>query len=1363
MSLRKRHLPGVIGSNILQVIQERLTQEMGPNFLTKISQEVVNKEWIHVLALYCQRMSASCIKDADNEEKLGFVRVAGKKPVRIPAGSRQIITGSTRRFPRGVQKTAVVEELRAIDGNLPKGVVASPRFVTMTNGLTPIEIANFSQEDVYLQPRTRVAMLSMGTVVKHLPEEPLNVLVHSAASCTSNAPSDDSVLGTLDIGDTLTSFQKQKMGEFVHKYSDIFSKGDHDLGYCDVIKHKIVTTDDTPFKVPYRRVPPNQWEEVKEYLETQIASGILRPSTSPYASAMVLVRKSNGKLRICGDFRLLNAKTVKDAHPLPRVEESLEALKGAKYFSSIDLAHGFLQCAIEEEDIAKTAFRAGSSGLFEYTRMPMGLCNAPATFSRLMQACLGDQNLLSLIVYLDDILVFGRTFDEMVERLEMVFDRLRKFGLKVKPEKCHFFKKEVKYLGHVVSEAGISTDSDKISAVKDWKTPSRETELRSFLGLASYYRRFIKGFAQIAAPLHALLGGSKKKGNQVNKRISSKKDFDKLWDHSCEEAFNKLKVQLTSSPILGYPDFREPFIVETDASFQGLGAVLSQEQDGRLRVICYASRSLKPAERNDANYSSMKLEMLALKWAVTDKFREYLLGSKFVVYTDNNPLAYLNTAKLGATEMRWVAQLAQFDFSVKYRSGKSNANADALSRRCAKGHCSDMNQDKEWIASKVAKCTKSSLIPSDLKLRIEELMVQVSLQVHSVGVSVSGVTTRSTVVAPQPTAIQTLPSYSHKDLCRLQLQDPDIKRFLHFWRSKHKPTVKQLSRESRSVKVLVKQWEKVQEMSDVLYRVIQDGISTVNQLVLPLVLREKTMKALHDDVGHQGYERTLSLIQARCFWPGMTVDIEEYCRNCNRCLLAKSKPQIRPTMGSFLAKKPLEVLAIDFTFLEPATDGRENVLVMTDVFTKFTQAVPTRDQKARTVAEVLVKEWFVRFGIPRRIHSDQGRNFESDLIKELCNMYGIKKSRTTPYHPQGNAQAERFNRTMHDLLRTLNPAQKKHWPKYLPELVYAYNATRHSSTGFSPHFLFFGREPKLLFDQLFDDLEDEEGQPDVDEWISLHHQRMRESFELAGVRLEHEALQRQKGRNTKATACDIPLGSRVYIKNHHQGRHKMQDIWNPKPYRVVAKPNPDGHVYTLEPLDEDGLPRNVHRSEILNSKHLVVSEPTPPVTFDQMPSDDHCDNLSHDMDLPTMDAVAQVLNIPGPLNMHSDDETRFSPFDLDEPIDSEPTPPQSLNYGLDNAIGEDVITLVQPTVKSYEDSQKLSPTLLTIPTEPQPPLRHSTRSSAGQHSNPHNLPVSTVIQENTTMPITVNSPNAQAIRDLAQTQVLLAQLLSQRP
>ena len=220
----------------------------------------------------------------------------------------------------------------------------------------------------------------------------------------------------------------------------------------------------------------------------------------------------------------------------------------------------------------------------------MGLCNAPAIFCRLMQACLRDQNLLSLIVYLDDILVFGRTFDEMVERLEMVFDRLRKFGLRVKPEKCHFSKKEVKYLGRVVSEAGISTDSDKISAVKDWKTPSRETELRSFLGLASNYMRFIKGFAQI--------GKSKKKGNQVNKRIS--KDFDKLWDHSCEEAFNKLKVQLTFRPILGYPDFREPFIVETDASFQGLGAVLSQEQDGRLRIICYASRSLKPAERNDA-------------------------------------------------------------------------------------------------------------------------------------------------------------------------------------------------------------------------------------------------------------------------------------------------------------------------------------------------------------------------------------------------------------------------------------------------------------------------------------------------------------------------------------------------------------------------------------------------------------------------------------------------------------------------------------------------------------------------------------------------------------------------------------------
>lgn len=442
----------------------------------------------------------------------------------------------------------------------------------------------------------------------------------------------------------------------------------------------------------------------------------------------------------------MNAKTIKDAHPLPRVDEALEALKGAKYFATVDLAHGFWQCAIEETDIPKTAFRAGPWGLFEYTRMPMGLCNAPATFSRLMQACLGDVNLQSVIVYLDDVLVFGSTFEETLERLDMVLHRLHEFGLKIKPEKCHLMKREVKYLGHIVSEAGISTDPDKIAAVQSWKIPETETQLRSFLGLASYYRRFIQGFASIARPLHALLGPTKKQMTKKKKKQPKTHDsrpFQDKWTDECTAAFKEMKRCLTSSPLLGYPDFKSPFIIETDASFKGLGAILSQKQNNRTVVVAYASRSLRPAERNDANYSAMKLEMLGLKWAVTEKFRDYLLGNTFTVLTDNNPLAYLDTAKLGATEMRWVAQLAQFNFKVKYRSGRTNRHADALSRNPINDDA--VEQDEMDVFSHI---TLSSELPTELKVRVEELMTEAtSTQIHST-VTVDEVRTRSCNINP---------------------------------------------------------------------------------------------------------------------------------------------------------------------------------------------------------------------------------------------------------------------------------------------------------------------------------------------------------------------------------------------------------------------------------------------------------------------------------------------------------------------------------------------------------------------------------------------------------------------------------------
>jgi len=464
-----------------------------------------------------------------------------------------------------------------------------------------------------------------------------------------------------------TDAQRQKLEALLQKHADIFIGKGEPLGFTDRVKHTINLTDNVPVRQPFRRIPPTQYEEVKQHLQELLDQGIIRQSHSPYASPMVLVRKSCGALRICIDYRQLNMKTIKDAYPLPRIEETLDSMHGSEYFSCMDLTSGYYQVALAEEDKEKSAF-CTAFGLYEYNRMAMGLCNAPATFQRLMQNCFQDdlshENgslfMNCLLVYLDDLICYNKTFEDHLDSLERVFNRLRECGLKLNPKKCQFLKKEVSYLGHVISSHGVATDSEKIRAVKEWVTPTCVKELQSFLGLAGYYRRYVKDFSKIAKPLHALCTGP----TDAKRR----KSFGSLWTEECDTAFCELKKRLTTAPVLAYADFTKEFSLEIDASYQGLGAVLMQEQNGQNKVIAYASRGLRPNERNMSNYSSMKLELLALKWAVTEKFKDYLYGKVTTVFTDNNPLCYFNsTAKLGAVEQRWEAQLAPYLMNRKVK------------------------------------------------------------------------------------------------------------------------------------------------------------------------------------------------------------------------------------------------------------------------------------------------------------------------------------------------------------------------------------------------------------------------------------------------------------------------------------------------------------------------------------------------------------------------------------------------------------------------------------------------------------------------------------------------------------------------
>ena len=592
--------------------------------------------------------------------------------------------------------------------------------------------------------------------------------------------------------------------------------------------------------------------------------------------------------------------------------------------------------------------------------MPFGATNAPATFQRLMHDCLGELNMNWCIVYLDDIIIFSNTKEEHLKRLESVFQKLCTAGLKLKPSKCFFFKEEIEYLGHVVSGKGISTNPKKIEAVLiSWPTPRTVYDVRSFLGFVGYYRRFIKNFSRITKPIREVITGLE---NQ-SKRAAKKTYIE--WTDAADVAFENLTTMCVSTPILAYQNYQLPFTLHTDSSTDGLGAVLYQKQDGKLRVIAYASRSVSKAE---ANYPAHKLEFLALKWAVCEKFHEYLYGSKpFEVFTDNNPLTYvLTSAKLDACGQRWVAKLANYNFSIKYRCGVSNTEADALSRI-------------KW--------------PEALSENVD--IDNGRMDTHVINAILAGAVTKSSLIESVSCNAEIIPTELDKDTGKLsdinwtkeQRLDPNLGVIIRLIESGQLAKRKVQGKDSSEVKSFLRNRKSLKLVKDVLYRKSYSDNSTSKktlwQLVVPKLFRERALLGCHDDVGHQGILRTLSLLRERFYWPGMQEEATQHVLKCSRCLRRKTPPQVAP-LQPILVTQPLELVRMDYLSLEPSKGNIENVLVITDHFTRYALAYPSKTQTAQARARVLWDNFICHYGLPEKFISDQGRNFESDLIKELC-------------------------------------------------------------------------------------------------------------------------------------------------------------------------------------------------------------------------------------------------------------------------------------------------------------------------------------------------------------------------------------------
>lgn len=829
-----------------------------------------------------------------------------------------------------------------------------------------------------------------------------NITVHkdmylgSAVACTlveehnleSNNTPPHSEFDWQEAARHLTQGQLKRAKEAIDVHAQVVSREKNDTGRTGVLKHKINTGTAQPIRMTPRRLPLARRTEAQQEVQRMLEAGVIRPSSSPWCFPAVLIRKKDGTMRFCVDFRKLNEVTVKDSYPLPRIDDVLDSLSGSTLFSALDLQSGYWQCEVKEKDRSKTAFSIGS-GLYEFNVLPFGVCNGPATFQRLMDLILEGLNWEAALVYLDDVIVFGRTFEEHLERLLMVLNRLQSAGLKVNPRKCRLFHQKVEFLGHIVSQDGIATDHGKLQAVDRWPVPKNLTELRSFLGLASYYRRFVLGFASIADPLHRLLN----KGERFT------------WNEDCDNAFKKLKRCLVTAPVLAYPNPKLPFLIDVDASGTGIGGVLSQVQNGQERVVAYYSRSLTKAERR---YCVTRRELLALV-AVCRQFKGYLLGARFTARTDHNCLIWLQGFREPEGQVaRWLEILAEYEIQVEHRPGKKHGNADGLSRR----PCSQcgIGEEKE--------------------------------QLPSVCVLEDSVNT------------PTLVTEQIKDECC-------------------GPVIRVLNKEiPESVlgKIPHKLYSLKPELKDqVLCIVDRTGQLPEYRTVVPQSMIPEILRAYHSNAAagaHMGVTRTLARLRERFFWFNMQRDVAEWCRKCEDCNRRKSPiPSAKSPLITHLVKRPLERVALDILGPLPLTErGNKYIMVVSDYFTKWTEAYALPNQTAETCAQAFVNEFVCRYGAPEILHSDQGRQFESQLFQEMCRLLEIKKTHTSPFRPQSDGMVERFNRTLLNMLSHWTGEHQRNWDAKLPQVMLAYRTSRHDSTRYTPFNMMFGHEVRLPVD-----------------------------------------------------------------------------------------------------------------------------------------------------------------------------------------------------------------------------------------------------------------------------------------------------------
>lgn len=849
--------------------------------------------------------------------------------------------------------------------------------------------------------------------------------------------------------DHLNPEEKKSIIALCRSYEDIFFREGQSLTFTNNIKHSIKTTDNIPIFTKSYRYPYIHKQEVSKQINDMLNQGIIRHSYSPWSSPVWVVPKKkdasgNQKWRLVIDYRKINEKTISDRYPIPNISDILDKLGRCMYFSTLDLASGFHQIEMNSRDIQKTAFTV-EGGHYEYIRMPFGLKNAPSTFQRVMDSVLKDCIGKICLVYLDDIIIYSTSLQEHLGNIREIFERLRKANFKIQLDKSEFMKKELAFLGHIVTTGGIKPNPDKIQAIKCFPIPKTQKEIKSFLGLLGYYRKFIKDFAKLVKPLTVCL----KKG----KTVELTEEYTKT--------FKTCKDILTNDPILQYPDFSKPFVLTTDASNVAIGAVLSQGPIGSDKPICYASRTLSDTE---TNYSTIEKELLAIVWA-TKYFRPYIFGRKFQIVTDHRPLTWLMSLREPNTKLiRWRLKLEEYDYSIVYKKGKANTNADALSR---------------------------------VKIREQRVKETTDINVNEVG---SNQGTQGTTVHSSSENLDDGIYISEKPLNDFSLQvilqksNTGAPMTLEtIFRNKQRKTIRRTSFNEETITDIFKEYIVPNKLNaiftdDETFKIVQQVYSkhfSHNKLFKVIRCKEiltdvresdqqeKLIKEYHEKNNHRGINETFLHLRRQYYFPFQKNKIAQTINNCERCQLLKydrAPPKLKYEIPE-TPKIPLDILHIDLYSI-----NNNQILTILDKFSKFAAAYTLPNRTTLSVTKSF--QMFLRqYGIPKKVVCDQGSEFTGNIFKDFCNQYNINLHVTSFQQTSSNGPVERLHSTITEIYRIIMAKRKElrleqDHEEILSEAIITYNNAIHSTTKITPYELFHGRTYKFDKDITFNNEHD---------------------------------------------------------------------------------------------------------------------------------------------------------------------------------------------------------------------------------------------------------------------------------------------------